>query len=83
MLSSIFISEQQVYLEKINIAFDNQDWVLLNRELHTLEEFCSTPGAVQAEKLSANKQFVSIKPIITLLEQEIIKLTEILVTKTP
>jgi len=90
LLSSLFITEQKGYLENINTAFNTQDWVLLNRELHTLKGVCSTLGAdkaedllKQAEALVQKDQAVKIKPLVTQLEQEINTLTEILKTRLP
>ncbi|NOR68380.1 MAG: response regulator, partial [Methylomarinum sp.] len=90
LLSSMFITEQKGYLEKINTAFNTQDWVLLKRELHTLKGVCSTLGAdkaedllKQAEVLTQQEQSIEIKPLIIELEQEIKTLTEILKTRLP
>lgn len=85
MMASMFLEEQQGYIENIKAALAKQDAPLLERELHTLKGVCSTVGAEKLEKLvkvperlAAEGKFSEVENTIESIESAVESLNEVL-----
>ncbi|MCK4841587.1 MAG: PAS domain S-box protein [Methylococcales bacterium] len=88
MMASMFIDESNRYLKNINDAYNSQNFIQFEQEIHTLKGVCTTLTADKVEQLlksiesiAPKKQWAEIKPLLVTLEQEIEILIEVLKTK--
>ncbi len=88
MMVGLFLEEQQGYLNAIKQALENQDAVVLQRELHTLKGICATLGAetieaalVPLESLAVQAEFAQIRVALVQIEAHLQVLTRFLTQK--